>query len=182
MSRLNRLASFCRGEVIRPRPHPISPPKGGGVPPPPAPPGPAVLWSCSRPVGPPLPPFFEPHWAEVSVRVVVPRARPGNRYTYVSAHRCACHGMLRAVVLSTAHTLSIQPKSAAHIKLNTVTKVGIGVRAPPNVRARGVQSGRFRAHKVPRSCHASLSAVSLLCHEPLLREPSPKEAAVPVER
>ena len=58
----------------------------------------------------------------------------------------------------------------------------IVLRAPPDVRARGVQSGRFRAHKVPRSCHASLSAVSLLCHEPILREPSPKEAAVPVER
>ena len=45
----------------------------------------------------------------------VRRARPGNRYTYVSAHRCACRGVLRAVELSTAHTLSIQPKSAANI-------------------------------------------------------------------
>ena len=131
------------------------------MPPPPAPPGPAVLWSCSRPVGPPLPPFFEPHWAEVSVRVVVPRARPGNRYTYVSAHRCACHGMLRAVVLSTAHTLSIQPKSAAHIKLNTVTKVGIGVRAPlpMSVRA-GCNPSSQSATIVSRVAVSGLSIVS----------------------
>ena len=112
-------------------------------------------------MGPPPPPFFEPHSAEVSVQVVVRRARPGNRYTYVSAHRCACRGVLRAVELSTAHTLSIQPKSAANIKLNTVTKVGIGVRAPPNrsVRA-GCNPGGFELTKchdrVTRHCQRSL--------------------------
>ena len=83
----------------------------------------------------PLPPlFFEPHSAEVSVQVVVCPRVP--RYTVtrtLSAYRCACRDVLRAVELSTAHMLSTQPKAAANIKLNTETKVGIDVRAPPAI-------------------------------------------------
>ena len=74
------------------------------MPPAPAPPGPAVLWSCSRPVGLPPPPFFEPQSAKGSVQVAVRVGRPGNRYTYVSAHRCVFRGVLRAVELSTARS------------------------------------------------------------------------------
>ena len=85
------------------------------MPPPPEPPGPAALWTCFRPMGPPPPPFFEPHLAEGSVRVAVRVGRSGNRYTYVSAHRCAFRGVIRAVELSTARTPSITPTSAVDI-------------------------------------------------------------------
>ena len=108
----------------------ISPQKGVVVPPAPEPPGPAVLWSCSRPVGLPPPPFFEPQSAKGSVQVAVRVGRPGNRYTYVSAHRCAFRGVIRAVELSTARTPSITPTSAVDIAWEVATKVGIGVRAP----------------------------------------------------
>ena len=63
-------------------------------------------------MGPPPPPFFEPHLA---VRVAVRVGRSGNRYTYVSAHRCAFRGVIRAVELSTARTPSITPTSAVDI-------------------------------------------------------------------
>ena len=112
----------------------------------------------------------------------VPARPPVTVTRTLSAYRCSCRDVLRAVELSTAHMLSTQPKAAANIKFNTETKVGIDVRAPPAMLSRGVQSGRFRAHKDTRSCHASLSAVSLLYHEPLFREPSPNEAVMPVAR
>ena len=114
-SRLDRLGSYHRRGGRLTSSAPYLTPKGGGTPTQPGPSDPAVGVPRSRSARAPLGPSLAPFSAERGVPAAVHVARSGGRFTCVTACRCACSGLARAVELSTASTPPLEPRCVGEV-------------------------------------------------------------------